>query len=373
MKIVHVQQFFNDGFGYQENLLPEYQKDLGHDVTLITSTRSDGFNGESRFRKEGKYLENNFLVKRIRIIFDFPKRFVIFRNLYKELINEQPDYIFHHSATAPSIFAVARYKKRNPKVYVSIDNHADLQISGRNYLWRLFYYNFFWKSCLKVVQKYIDIFFGVTPDRCLFLEKELGIDPDKITLLPIGSDVKRIESISLREDVIIKLPTNKKIIVHGGKMSLYKKTDHLIQALKTVNKDEYQIVLFGSIEDKKLENEIMEIPNLTFLGWLSRVETLYLLKQSHLGIWNGQHTTLLEDAIGCELPLLIKKYGSTSHLINDNDIYLENGNYEEITEKLRSVLEEEYITKLKERTKELNKNISYYNIAEKSVSRVVRR
>jgi hypothetical protein len=32
MKIVHIQQFYNEGFGYQENVFPGYQKRLGHDV-----------------------------------------------------------------------------------------------------------------------------------------------------------------------------------------------------------------------------------------------------------------------------------------------------------------------------------------------------
>lgn len=42
-----------------------------------------------------------------------------------------------------------------------------------------------------------------------------------------------------------------------------------------------------------------------------------------MGIWNSQHTTLLEDAIACKLPLILKKYGSTEHLINKNGIFLE--------------------------------------------------
>lgn len=34
--------------------------------------------------------------------------------------------------------------------------------------------------------------FGVTPDRSKFLIEELGISPSKVSLLPIGADVKRI-------------------------------------------------------------------------------------------------------------------------------------------------------------------------------------
>jgi len=39
MKIVHVAQHYNDGFGYHENLLPKYQKKYGHDVMMEISTK----------------------------------------------------------------------------------------------------------------------------------------------------------------------------------------------------------------------------------------------------------------------------------------------------------------------------------------------
>jgi hypothetical protein len=46
MKIIHICQYYNDGFGYQENLLPRYQAKLGHDVMVITSDRMSYFSGK---------------------------------------------------------------------------------------------------------------------------------------------------------------------------------------------------------------------------------------------------------------------------------------------------------------------------------------
>ena len=41
MKILHIAPNapYNRGWGYQENLLPKYQKKLGHDVTVIVRTK----------------------------------------------------------------------------------------------------------------------------------------------------------------------------------------------------------------------------------------------------------------------------------------------------------------------------------------------
>src|SRR5699024_3444818 len=114
MKIVHIQQYFNQGFGYQENILPSYHKMLGNDVVFLTSTRSDGFNGGNRRQPEGSFFENSFEVKRLPILGEFKYRFVFFKNLYEALENESPDYIFHHSATAPSLLTINKYKKNHP-------------------------------------------------------------------------------------------------------------------------------------------------------------------------------------------------------------------------------------------------------------------
>ena len=39
MKIVHIQPYYQPGFGYQENCLPAEQARLGHEVAILTSTR----------------------------------------------------------------------------------------------------------------------------------------------------------------------------------------------------------------------------------------------------------------------------------------------------------------------------------------------
>lgn len=89
MKIVHVQQYFNESYGYQENVLPYYQKKLGHDIVLITSTRTNGFGKQNRVKEEGEFEENGFRVKRIPIKAEFKNRFVVFSDLYKYLEKER--------------------------------------------------------------------------------------------------------------------------------------------------------------------------------------------------------------------------------------------------------------------------------------------
>lgn len=370
MKIAHIQQYFNEGFGYQENVLPYYQKKLGHDVIMITSTRTDGFNNQERIRHECEFVENGFHVQRIPIRGEFKKRFVIFDGLYECLEREQPDYIFHHSVTSPSLFTVSRYKKHNPDVFLAVDNHADLTISGRIKVWKVIYYNVLWKKFISLCDRYIDVYFGVTPSRCLFLEEELGISSDKIRLLPIGADTDHARVTIQKSELFKKYDIDDKclIIVHGGKITPEKQVDRIIEAFKMIDDKNVRLVLFGSMGDKNVEKLIGTDSRINYIGWLNREETLAILKYADIGIWNTQHTTLLEDCIAVGLPLILRYYGSTCHLIEGNGVFLYNGSVREIYEKIKLVIDnKELLDKFKNNAILIRDILSYDNIALESI------
>lgn len=363
MKIVHICQEFFDGKGYHENILPAYQAKLGHAVILITSLKN-------KSTQKDTYTYNGFCIKRIQIKGEFKGRFVIFNNLMDILEKEQPDYIYYHTATSPSLKHVANYKKSHPGTFVVVDNHGDLNNSGKNKLWLKLYYNFFWKNYIKKYHKYIDLFFGVSPNRCLFLEEELGVDREKIRLLPIGCDVDGINKGVSKPDFFNKygLDTGKFIITHGGKITPEKEVNKILEAFMKIKADDLCLVLFGKIADPEVERLIKKDGRIKYIGWLNREDTLLLLKYSDLGIWHKLHTTLLEDAVSVQLPLILRYYGNTSHLIKESGYYLYEGSVREIQDKLTFVIHNrDAIIKLKEKSKAVLEILSYENIAKESL------
>ncbi|MBI6038283.1 glycosyltransferase family 4 protein [Clostridium perfringens] len=370
MRIVHIHQYYNDGMGYQENILPYYQKRLGHEVFLITSNLSNGFNEKDRNKGVRNY-NNGVEINRISIKGEFKNRFVIFNGLYNKLSEIKPDYIFHHSVTAPSLATVCRYKKNNNNVFLVADNHADLNISARNKWWKIFYYNIFWKAFIKKYDKFIDLYFGVTPSRCLFLNEELGVSNNKIRLLPIGADVEGLNIVKEEKEILKKynIDNNNFLIVHGGKMSRAKQVDRLIKAFSLIEDKNVNLILFGKIEDKYLKNLISLDKRIIYLGWLDRADTLSILKLSDVGIWNTQHTTLLEDAIAMGLPMILRYYGSTSHLINESGMFLYNGSTREIYDKLNFIINNKnmLIDYFKKNAVKMSELLSYDEIARESL------
>lgn len=369
MKIVHIHQYFNDGFGYQENVLPAYQQKLGHDVIMLTSTLSNNFDNKS-IKNKGNYFSNGFRVKRIGVRGEFKNRFVLFNDLYRHLEEERPDYIFHHGATAPSISVAASYKRNHPEVFLALDEHADLNISGRIHLWKLLYYNLFWSRFLRYFDEYIDLYFGVTPARCLFLNEELGISMEKIRLLPIGSDIDSNNSTDDEDLLYEKYNIERKglLFIHGGKMTPEKDNYKILEAFSNISYDNVQLILFGKIEDRRIEDMIKYDKRIQYIGWLGRRETFNLLRTADLGIWNSMHTTLLEDAVASELPLILRYYGSTSHLIDGTGMFLYEGSVREIQDKLSFILRfPKILEQFKLSGKRISEILSYDNIARESV------
>ena len=360
MKIVHISNYYFDKLGYHENLLPRYQQKIGNDVILITSDRSLFPYNQIGDHEEK---EGRFLIKVLETKGESKQRFVIFKNLYDCLVELKPDYIFHHGVTAPSLLDVAKYKKKNPSVFVAADCHEDLNNSGRIYPWKLIYYNFLWSKVWKNLIPQIDVIFGVTPARCYFAHLELGIPWDKIRFLPQGADVDEAEY--WLENKHTRSGNRQITMITGGKWTRNKKLENLLIAMKGLP---INLRVFGKIYDNKLLKLIQEQQNVEFLGWLDRKHTFKEIVNSDIAIWISFHTTLMEDAIAAELPVILRYYGSTCHLIRGNGQYLFSGTRKEINFLLRTLLKNlDLIISYRNRAKDIKALLSYYSIAKESI------
>lgn len=369
MKILHIANRYYEGFGYQENIMPRYQKKLGHDVVVVVSSYRKrefiGFLTESNNKDREEYMDDNVKIIRIPIRGEFKGRFVVFTNLNNILEMEKPDYIYHYGLTAPSLLTAIKYKQKHPSVFLVADCHADWNNSARNKLWKIGYYNIFWAKSLKNYMKYLDLVFGVTPARCYFAHEELGIPWELIRLLPLGADEDIVKDVSVKSSKNKRLG-DRLIAVTGGKFDRSKGLDILLEAASGLD---LELKIFGMLsEDLKEKINKMAGDNISLYGWQNREGTINLLLESDIAIWNKRHTTLIEDAIATLTPVILRYHGSTCHHIRGNGFYIFSDNsieirqYFELLIKNRSVLSE----MRKEATKILDL-ISYNRIAKESI------
>ncbi|EHO80369.1 glycosyltransferase [Fusobacterium ulcerans] len=370
MKILNICSNINENFGYHENIFPYYQSKLGNDVISVTSRVQGLINGERHILKEGNYSEKGIKVLRIEYAYKIGNKIIKFKNFTKILYEFKPDIIFCHGLSPINFFQLIKYKKNN-KCILLFDNHADLINSARNKIWKIFYYKIFLGTLYKKYDKYIDKYYGVTPYRIDFLVNLIGIPKEKIELLPLGyeddeiNEIKR-EKFFFEKRYKIKMKENDKVIVFGGKIDSDKKFDNVIEAFNKLNQENLKLIIFGKVNCEKIETMIEENENIYFLGWKESKEKYEILINSDLAVWPEFHTTLIEDCLGSELPMLIFKNRNSEHLLRrGNGIFLNNSSVDEILDKLKIALKDKKLSILKEKAKEAKEDFSYYNITKK--------
>ena len=294
MKITHICLIgpFTDGWNYQENLLTKYHKNMGYEVSVITSKFTYDNNGKIIVDERGQYF-NEYGIKIIRLDTKFnsnyKNRFKKFRGFYTTLCAEKPDIIFVHGCQFRDIKYVAKYAKWHPNVKIYVDNHADYSNSATNWVSKNILHKIIWKKYAKLIEPYTIKFYGVTPARVNFLKDLYNLPEEKIDLLPMGADDEKV--YLARNDISKRKIRDKHgisrddfLIVTGGKIDIHKRqTLLLMEAVKRFN-NKVKLIVFGSIDDslKEKVNELVDNEIIQYIGWLSLMKyiTTSLLQTS---------------------------------------------------------------------------------------------
>lgn len=370
MKCIHITFHYFDGWGYQENLLPDYQKAQGDDIVVVSGNDhlryAQNKELEDAIKSKGNnYFFNGIKIRKIRYYINTSNTSFICSGLNAILEEEKPDMIFHHGLTPPTLTIAFLYVMRNPSTKLYVDNHADWINQSKNKIWNLLYSRLYLRILSKIWNIKVDRYLGVTPLRCKYLHKVYGIPYKKIAFLPIGCDTKKVNVIGTKYDLRVKfnIPVDAFVISSGGKMDRSKGTIDLIRACHKLNIQSFNIILilFGKSDDE-VDKEVEGMPFIRKYGWCDRETTLSLLKLSDACCWPLLHTTLIEDSVACGIPLIIKSSGNVSHFENEgNGVFMKEGNESELIDAICYL--KNNITILKNKAEIAKEKFSYKSIA----------
>lgn len=378
MKVVHICMIaYLDGWGYQDNLLPEYMSKAGHEVVVISSANHfPSFLKEAEIKriksKGDNYYVNNVHLYRIKTKFDTSNYNFYCSGLSKILNDEKPDVIFHHGVNSSSMLIAWNYIRKHYNVKFFIDNHADRINESSRKIWNFIITKIILGTCIKIVDNKVTKYYGVTPGRCEYLESHFGVPEKKISLLPIGGDTDLVDSItSSTTELRAKYgyPIDSKIIVSGGKMGEDKGTVSLLYAFKRLKRNDktLSLVLFGNFSDAKTEALAKETDGVFVEGWCDRQKTIELLKLSDVACWPIHHTTLIEDAVACATPVVLRKTGNTMHLVDGNGVLIEHGGEEEIFKAFTIILYDGIYADFKKSAEIMKGKFGYHNISKQII------
>lgn len=347
MKIVHITGNYIEGWGYQENLLPLYQRRAGHDVVVISDNNHLKYSqnkvlAEEIVAKGTEYEHDGIRVYKIKTFFNTSSTSIFCHGLYEILEREQPNLIFHHDVNVSTLPVAANYKRLNPYVKLYADNHADWINESKNIIWHKLFYETLIPWQVRRMGDHVDFYIGVSPMRCKYLHEVFKVPNEKIRFLPIGCDTAGAEHISEgREDLRrqYNIKEDAFVVVSGGKLDKTKGTLALIEACERLKdySPNLKLILFGKI-DEEIMQTVANKSWITTEGWCDRSKTLSLLKIADVACWPWLHTTLIEDAVALGIPLVVKKSDNVKHFAKVNaGFFLKDGNVDEICKALFDV------------------------------------
>lgn len=149
-----------------------------------------------------------------------------------------------------------------------------------------------------------------------------------------------------------KIPTGKKIVLYGGRRSLGKGMQTLLEAIPKVlhRYPNAHFVLAGRDTDRKFSEALSRLEGMTLLGPLPNRDFLDLMQVSDVvispAIWKEPLSRLLLEALSFGKPVVATETGGTPEIIlpGENGFLVPSGDAQSLSEKITVLLEDEALS-----------------------------
>lgn len=354
LKIVHMcfAAPYNQGWTYQENMLPAYHCRAGHGVTVLAMP----FQIDEETGRFGPYSpgvhtdESGVQVIRARLLWGGPKRrwsrFHLYRGIYRDLSRIEPDVVFIHGLQFMNLQSVSRYCRSHPNTRVFVDNHADFHNSAHGILSRKLVHGVLWRLGLQSVHKYVTRYWGITEESCDFLSELYGIPRHMVELLPLGAGVD-VQDDDVRAEVRARVRQrlgvgpSEVLMITGGKIDSRKRVHEIMRAVHEMGRQELKLLVFGSVlpDIRATFDTLVEEPSVTYVGWTDASTITEYLIAADLAVFPGGQSVLWMHAVVCGVPCIFRRWPKGSPVdIGGNCVFLETAEYGELLSTLEGIL-----------------------------------
>jgi glycosyltransferase involved in cell wall biosynthesis len=329
MKIFMLCDFFNEGLEYQENHLVEHYRRQGHEVLLVCSLYDSVFDYYDDKKVSGTMRDYGFNGARI---IKMPYRYNIFNRLraYPKLdflLEEfSPDLIYVHDIMLNFPDCVS-YVRRNPKTKMIMDYHADYSNSGKSALSLRVLHGVIRKWFLDRARPHLEMIYPIVPAGITFLQEVYGVPPEEMQLLPLGTDLdygRKVhesgEGRHLRER--LGIPSDDFVIFTGGKLTPFKKTEALVEAVQALGRSDVHLLIVGTAGATDadyfsgLQSAAAGNSRIRFCGWQDKEGVYCHLDAADVAVFPASQSVLWQQSIGMGLPLIV---GDRSELMAYSD------------------------------------------------------
>lgn len=385
-KLVHiiVCAVYRDGWGYQENILPQKHKSLGYDVEIITYNQfKDQIHEQNSCYKTSEGITVHTLPTREHVVFD---KIPIIRafygtshnrteGLYEKLNELNPDIIFVHGIFMHDHYQVVDYVKNNPNVRLYVDNHSDYYNNPVSGLSGFLVIRPLGARIGKALSKYSRKIWAVTPWRLEYMQDIYKIPASKSGLLVMGGDETKIDyehRSQIRQDIRkrFNIPEDCFLIVTGGKIDANKNIHFLVEAVNQIKNRHIKLLIFGKFDSEMVNNPVFQYPCVINAGWIAADKSYDYFLASDLAVFPGTHSVLWEQACASGIPGIFKDWdGGFNHVdVGGNAVLLKEISVKSIKSQIESLyFTPKYMNMLKVAQDKGPKIFSYMEIAKRAI------
>lgn len=369
---------YNEGWNYQENVLPKYHVKQGYEVYQIVTPYM--WEGTEQVISTDKRYKSPMGVEVIRcnakkglIGGTRLNRYPEVKGLLEEI---KPEILFIHDVQCLDMMVVAKYLQNHPECTVYADNHSDFSNSATNWISKNLLHKILWRRMAQIIQPYVKTFYGVLPARVNFLVNMYKLPEKKCKLLVMGADDELVQAAAQPE---VKKSIREKhniadddfLIITGGKIDLSKtQTILLMQAVKRIRNEKVKLIVFGSVVSE-LQEKIKELSDgikIQYIGWVQADDSYPLFAAADLVVFPGRHSVFWEQVVGQGIPMIVKYWDGTTHVdCSGNVSFLYEDSEAEIQVAIERLLDSEVYATVKNAAIEASDRFKYSSIARRSI------
>lgn len=380
MKIVHLMYWYIPNMGYQENFLPMEQQKLGNDVHIITSNLVPFFENiknNSRKLKITTFIENNVKIHRLPCYYEIKDSGqIIISGIKKKLREINPDILHCHGIfNTISILAILYQNKFKYKLF--IDDHSHKGNFHINKLYKRLFVHFV-SIYVKKNRNRINCLFPVQYSSKSILEKFF---PNiNMKLLHLGANENIFFPSNMLRDSVrnsLGIIKDKILIVTSGKFDENKDIIYLLNAfLKLDYNGKYVLLIIGKGKTEYMNKLREKINNenvterVIFLDFLKNQELNKYYNAADIGIWPGDHSIGVIEAISSGLPVIVPESDKGYKILFENEaaIGFKRRNTNSLINSIKALSKSKAREKLRHQGLKLISNeLSWTNIAKKSI------
>ncbi len=337
MRIVYLLGMF-EFFGGQELYLARQQARQGHQVAVVTSNtpylfpniveryRLEGFPEQMASHRPGKFDFEGLRIIRLPTLFHY-QDFVVVRGVKNILEELRPDVVFGHEPRTIAPILGARYKRRLGYLYY-LDSHDFFHTVQNHRWWQrwLRYAEYFWwrRWFVDYALRRADRIIAVAEECRRFLVERHGIPNYRIESLPLGVETDFFQyDETARREIRQKLNCGSRdvILLFAGYMFRRKALESLIDLIAQVRDFPLRLVYAGEGPPDYL-NELKHhalmknvADRVHFTGFLSRKEIARYYAGADIGVWPGNNSLAILEAMACRLPIIMADM-QLAHLVS---------------------------------------------------------